>query len=238
MRGIANSVVYSYDDTVGYFGLEELKLDLTFERVDSNVDNESKLVPLKISISGRHEAEKIELIFDYFDFKVVDFDYLIASGYQVAPSIGCPELSGFFIEKKPDFAIQDRMEIEFHDVSSLESVKRERYHWDRAEKITRFESDTIQVLDEKNQILFHTNTEKDCEIELFSSDKAFEERKKNFFQNLELFAGLDISSFTFIGETVQIGCLMRKFQRISDAENGKPKEKRTLFFKEVSFRII
>lgn len=234
VRGIANSVVYHYNNKVSYFGLEELKLDLTFKRAN-DVNNKTSLVPLKISIAGNRGEKKVAFIFDYFDYKVVDFDDLAASGYQVAPSVGCPELSGFFTEKKPNFAIEDRMEIEFDDLGLFGTVKRERYHLDRTEKIARFEqSDGLQVLDEKNQILYHTNSEKDCEIELFSSDQNFEEAKNNFFKNLNLFLDLDIASFTFIGEEVRNGYLMRKFQRISP-KPGKGSEQKTLIFKGVSF---
>lgn len=228
-RGIANSVVYSYDDKDDYFGLEKLKIDLTFKR-DEAKNDEAKLIPLKISISGLRGSQKVELTFDYFDFKVVSFDDLASSGYQVAPSIGCPELSGFFAEKKPNFAIDDRMEIEFDDVSSFERVKRERYHLDRTEKIARFENDNVKVLDEKNRIVFHMNTErneKNCEMELFSSEEAFDKVKKDSFKNLDLFSDLDIGSFTFIGEDVRNGYLRRKFQRIT--EHGK----KTLFFRGV-----
>lgn len=228
-RGIANIVVYTYNGKVD-FGLKELKIHLKF-RKDETKEDETKLIPLKISISGLRDTQKVELTFNYFDFKVVNFDDLASSGYQVAPSVGCPELSGFFVEKRPDFAVDGRMEIEFDDVSSFEQVKRERFHLDRAEKIVRFESDGVQVLDEKNRIVFHMNTERDsqiCEIELFSSETAFDEKRKQIYKNLDPFTDLDIESFTFIGEDVRNGYLRRKFQKIT--EQGK----KTLFFKGVS----
>ena len=228
-RGL-NVTIYTNKNKFNKFGFTKLVLELTFKETNAATR------PIKVRAKGYLNRIRTEFVFDYFNYERIDD--IDKSNYQISPSIGCSELKDYY-DKKPKFVIEDKMKIQFDDVSSLlDSIKRSKFYLDKKEEIARLETDDddIQILDIKNKIQSTLNSNGNCELELYSSLSKFDELKKAFFKNVNLILEIKLDDFTFIGDELRNGCLMQKYQIIEKITNGF--KKKTVFFKNVSCFLI